>query len=160
MTSEQIPVNRKDDEQKITAKLSISERRKLVHTLDLQGFTNQEIADQVGVSLSSVEKDLHEARQSVRDWFSQLGSEERYLAFVDAILHIDAVQKQLWKMTREEKDPNEKAKLFEQITENAVKKAGLFKTSQSYLTSYYFNQQDNPQAMVGLLGGNSSFMHK
>ena len=115
MTPEQIPQNRKDDEQKITVKLSVSDRRKLVHTLDLHGYTNQEIAEQVGVSLSSVEKDLSETRQSIREWFSQLGSEERYMAFVDAILHIDAVQKQLWKMTREEKDPKEKAKLFEVI---------------------------------------------
>ena len=138
----QINENRKNDEQKITVKLSISERRKLVHTLDLQGFTNQEIADHVGVSLSTVEKDLSETKQSIREWFSQLGSEERYLAFVDAILHIDAVQKQLWKMTRDEKDPKEKAKLFEQITDNAVKKAGLFKTSEAYLTGYYFKQKD------------------
>jgi len=110
--------------------------------LDLQGYTNQEIADHVGVSLSSVEKDLSETRQSIREWFSQLGSEERYMAFVDAVLHIDSVQKQLWKMTREEKDPKEKAKLFQQITDNAEKKVGLFKTSEAYLTGYYFKQKD------------------
>ena len=138
----QINQNRKDDEQKFEVKLSISDRRKLVHTLDLQEYTNQEIADQVGVSLSSVEKDLSETRQSIREWFSQLGSEERYMAFVDAVLHIDSVQKQLWKMTREEKDPKEKAKLFQQITDNAEKKVGLFKTSEAYLTGYYFKQKD------------------
>jgi len=138
----QINQNRKDDEQKFEVKLSISDRRKLVHTLDLQEYTNQEIADQVGVSLSSVEKDLCETRQSIREWFSQLGSEERYMAFVDAVLHIDSVQKQLWKMTREEKDPKEKAKLFQQITDNAEKKVGLFKTSEAYLTGYYFKQKD------------------
>ena len=138
----QINQNRKDDEQKFEVKLSISDRRKLVHTLDLQGYTNQEIADHVGVSLSSVEKDLSETRQSIREWFSQLGSEERYMAFVDAVLHIDSVQKQLWKMTREEKDPKERAKLFQQITDNAEKKAGLFKTSEAYLTGYYFKQKD------------------
>ena len=142
MAPEQIPQNRKNDEQKITVKLNISDRRKLVHTLDLQGFTNQEIAEEVGVSVSSVEKDLCETRQSIREWFSQLGSEERYMAFVDAVLHIDSVQKQLWKMTREEKDPKERAKLFQQITDNAEKKAGLFKTSEAYLTGYYFKQKD------------------
>ena len=160
MTPEQIPQNRKDDEQKITVKLNISDRRKLVHTLDLQGYSNQEIADQVGVSRSSVEKDLCETRQNIREWFSQLGSEDRYLAFVDAVLHIDAVQKQLWKMTRDEKNPKEKAKLFEQITDNAEKKAGLFKTSQSYLTPYYFNQQDNSPTMADILEKNPIFKRK
>ena len=138
----QIPQNRKDNEQNFEVKLNISDRRKLVHTLDLQGYTNQEIADQVGVSLSSVEKDLSEIRQNIREWFSQLGSVERYLAFVDAVLHLDAVQKQLWKMTREEQDSKERAKLFQQITDNAEKKAGLFKTSEAYLTGYYFKQKD------------------
>jgi hypothetical protein len=138
----QINQNRKDDTQNFEVKLSISDRRKLVHTLDLQGYTNQEISDQVGVSVSSVEKDLCETRQNVREWFSQLGSEERYMAFVDAVLHIDSVQKQLWKMTRDEKDPKERAKLFQQITDNAEKKAGLFKTSEAYLTGYYFKQKD------------------
>ena len=138
----QINQTRKDDTQKFEVKLSISDRRKLIHTLDLQGFANQEIADQVGVSLSSVEKDLSEIRQNIREWFSQLGSVERYLAFVDAVLHLDAVQKQLWKMTREEQDSKERAKLFQQITDNAEKKAGLFKTSEAYLTGYYFKQKD------------------
>jgi hypothetical protein len=81
-------------------------------------------------------------RQNIRDWFSQLGSEERYLAFVDAVIHIDAVQKQLWKMTRDEKNQKERARLLVQITDNAVKKAGLFKTSEAYLTRYYFKQED------------------
>ena len=146
MTREQIDSkyeNRKNQKQKLTVeKMSISNRRKLVHSLDLQGFSNQEISEQMNVSLSTVEKDLNEMRQSIREWFSELGSEERYLAFIDAVIHIDIVQKQLWKMTREEKDQKEKVKLLGQITDNAVKKAGLFKTSEAYLTAYYFKQKD------------------
>ena len=96
----------------------------------------------MNISLSTVEKDLSEMRQSIRDWFSELGSEERYVAFVDAVIHIDTVQKQLWKMTRDEKNQKEKAKLLGQITDNAIKKAGLFKTSDSHLTAFYFKQKD------------------
>lgn len=44
-------------------------------------------------------------------------------------------------MTREKKDQKEKAKLFEQITDNAVKKAELFKISEAYLIGYHFKQQ-------------------
>ncbi|MEC4849113.1 MAG: ECF-type sigma factor [Nitrosarchaeum sp.] len=135
--------NHKNHEEKITVeKLSISARRKLVHSLDLQGFSNQEIAKQLNVSLSTIEKDLNEMKQNIREWFSQLGSEERYLAFIDAVIHIDLSTKQLWKMAREEKDQKEKIKLLDQITNNAVKKAGLFKTSEAYLTTYYFKQKD------------------
>ena len=88
MTDEQVdskPKNRKNSEQKITVgKMSVSARCKLVHSLDLQGFSNHEIAKQVSVSVSTVEKDLSEMRQNIRGWFSELGSEERYLAFVHA----------------------------------------------------------------------------
>jgi len=137
------PKNRKKHEGKNTVKkTSISDRRKLVHSLDLQGLSNREISKQVNISLSTVEKDLSEMRQSIRDWFSELGSEERYVAFVDAVIHIDTVQKQLWKMTRDEKNQKEKAKLLGQITDNAIKKAGLFKTSDSHLTAFYFKQKD------------------
>lgn len=146
MTQEQVDANhknRKNNEQKFTVeKMSVSTRRKLVHSLDLQGFSNQEIAKQANVSLSTVEKDLNEMRQNIREWFSEIGSEERYLAFVDAVIHIDNAQKQLWKMVREEKDQKEKSRLLGQITDNAVKKAGLFKTSDAYLTAYYFKQKD------------------
>ncbi len=146
MTDEQVdskPKNRKNNEQKVTVgKMNVSARCKLIHSLDLQGFSNQEIAKQVNVSVSTVEKDLSEMRQNIRGWFSELGSEERYLAFVDAVINIDTVQTQLWKMVREEKDQKEKVKILEQITNNAIKKAGLFKTSDAYLTAYYFKQKD------------------
>ncbi len=146
MTTEQVDANhknRKNNEQKFTVeKISVSSRRKLVHSLDLQGFSNHEIAKQLNVSLSTVEKDLSEMRQSIREWFSELGSEERYLAFIDAVINIDNVQKQLWKMAREEKNQKEKIKLLGQIIDNAVKKAELFKTSDAYLTAYYFKQKD------------------
>ena len=149
MTPEQIDSkyeNRKNHVQKITAdKKSISNRQKLVHSLDLQGFSNQEIADQINVSLSTVEKDLNEMRQNIRDWFSEIGSEDRYLAFVDAVIHIDMVQKQLWQMAREQKDQKEKVNLLDKITDNAIKKSGLFRTSDAYLTAYYFKQKDISQ---------------
>lgn len=54
--------------------MNVSTRRKLVHSLDLQGFTNQEIAEQVNVSLSTIEKDLSEMRQNIREWFSEIDS--------------------------------------------------------------------------------------
>ena len=92
-----------------------------------------------------VEKDLNEMRQNIRDWFSEIGYEDRYLAFVDAVIDIDMVQKQLWQMTREQKDQKEKVNLLDKITDNAIKKSGLFRTSDAYLTAYYFKQKDISQ---------------
>ena len=89
--------NRKNHEQKLTdtEKKSIDDRRKHAHSLDLQGFTNNEISEKLNVSESTVEKDLHEVRESVRNWFSELGSIDRYQAFVDASIHIEYAQRTL-----------------------------------------------------------------
>lgn len=40
--------------------------------MDLQGSSNQEIANHLSVSLSTIEKDLHEIRQQARDWFKEI----------------------------------------------------------------------------------------
>jgi len=135
--------NRKNHEQKLTAaKKEASDRQKQVHSLDLQGFTNQQIADNLGVSLSTIEKDLHEVRENIRDWFSDIGNLDRYQAFVDAVIHLDSLQRELWKMARDSKDPIEKIKIYDTISKNAIKKTQLFKSSESYLSDYYFKQKD------------------
>jgi IS30 family transposase len=148
MNHQQSKGNRKNQEQNFTVKMTIEERQKTVHSLDIRGFSNQEIADQLKVSLSTVEKDLKECRKNIRDWFSQLGSEERYEALVDATINFDEVQKQLWKMTREEKDPKEKVKLLGKISDISLKKVGLFKNSEPYLTKFYFTQKDLSQKEI------------
>lgn len=148
--SDKTKKNRKHQEQKITvSKKSISERRLSVYSLDLRGYSNKEISSTLSVSLSTVEKDLHEARQSVREWFSALGTEERFLAFIDAIIHLDNALKELWRLSREEKSITDKIKIFGLIANNAVKKAELFKTTDSYLTAYFYKQKDlSPAALA------------
>jgi len=85
---------------------------------------------------------LSESRQSVRDWFSDLGSEEIFIAFVDAVIHIDNTQKELWKLAKVEKDSLKKTKILSSISENAIRKTNLLKTEESFLTEFYFKQED------------------
>ena len=135
--------NRKIQEQKLTdSSKDVDDRRKKVHSLDLQGYTNKEIAEKMGTSESTVEKDLHQTRNCVRNWFSELGNVDRYQAFVDAVLQVDQVLKELWQMARNEKDAAKKSRILNNIADNAVKKANLFKTSEAYLTTFYFKQKD------------------
>ena len=136
--------NRKNHEQKLTdtEKKSIDDRRKHAHSLDLQGFTNNEISEKLNVSESTVEKDLHEVRESIRNWFSELGSTDRYQAFVDASIHIEYAQKELWRILRDEQDSLKKSKILSIIVENATKYTELYKSSESYLNSFHFRQKD------------------
>ena len=134
---------RKNQEQEFTgSKKLLASRKKLAYSLDLQGKTNKEIAELLGVSLSTVEKDLHHCREHARDWFSEIGSTDRYLAFVDATLNLDEIQKDLWRLATLEKDTMKKVKLLSKIADNSIKKAHMYKSTESYLTDFYFKQKD------------------
>ena len=57
------------DQQKIKhIKENIEKRRNLVYQLSLQGYSNNEIARQLQVSLSTIEKDLHHMRWHCLKW--------------------------------------------------------------------------------------------
>jgi len=47
-------------------------RRKQVYLLKIRRYKNQEIANKVGVSLSTIEKDLKELRYQLKDWFIEV----------------------------------------------------------------------------------------
>jgi len=141
--TKKIEQNRKNQAQEFTgSKKLLAARRKLVYSLNLQGKTNKEIAELLGVSLSTIEKDLNHSREYVRDWFSEIGSTDRYLAFIDATLNLDEIQKELWRLATIEKDPMKKVKLLSKIADNSIKKAHMYKSTESYLTNFYFKQKD------------------
>jgi len=135
--------NRKKQEQDLTgSKKSLEERRKLAYSLDLRGKNNIEIAEQLGVSLSTVEKDLHWCREHVRDWFSEIGSTERYCVLVDALIHFKNVKRDLWTLYYKEKDNLKASNLLCKIAEIVVKENNLYKTPESLLTDFHFKKKD------------------
>ena len=141
--------NRKKYEQKITVEEKtvskqneINDRRKKSYALDLQGFSNKEIANKIDCSLSTVEKDLREARNNVRTWFADIANNDRFQALIDAVFHIDLVQKEAWKLYRDEQESKEKRMILQLIVDNAVKKKDLFNNGENYFTPYFLNQMD------------------
>ena len=65
--------NRKNHEQKLTVeKTNKLERQKQAYTYRLQGHKNEEIANKLNVSLSTIEKDIHEIKEKSLDWFKLL----------------------------------------------------------------------------------------
>jgi len=88
--------NRNKHAQKFTdSKENIDQRRKKVYSLHLVSYTNKEIADNLQVSLSTVEKDLHAVNGSIRDWFGDIGSKKRFKAAIDADIYFNHVLKEL-----------------------------------------------------------------
>lgn len=120
--------NRKNQEQKITGlKEKIEERRKKVYLLDLQGFSNQEIANQLGVSLSTVEKDLHYMKYYCVKWYRDLAQDGSGVRLVESCSQIDIVQKELWDLYRKEKLASTKKRILDSIVANSLKKREFFK---------------------------------
>jgi len=125
------PQNRKNHEEKITVKkLSQFERQKIVYLLDLQGFSNKGISEKLDVSLSTVEKDLHQIKEKARDWFFQLNLHGMGKSLADACVQIDEAQKELWRICRNTDDENIRIKTLNSIANLTMKKKELFWTTQ------------------------------
>ena len=125
--------NRKEQEQKVTVLTDkIDERRYKVYLLNLQGFSNKEIAENLGTSLSTIEKDLHHMRYFSIKWFKEVVDGDRTKSFLDSCNQIDLVQTELWKMYRIEKDVIAKKRILDSIVSNSIKKEQGFKLRNGY----------------------------
>ncbi len=115
--------NHKIDEQNFTGiKSAIEKRRYKVYLLNLQGFSNNEIAKEINVSLSTIEKDLHYMKYYCIKWTKEILDYGRGKPILDICNQIDLVQQELWKLYRIEKDVNTKKRILDSIVSNSIKK--------------------------------------
>ena len=119
--------NRKNDEQKFTVQEKIIDRQQKVYQLHLQGYTNQEIADKLNVSLSTIEKDLHYIKNEWRDRLKLLIKTGYYELYLDTRTQTDMVLKELWQMYVKEDNVEIKSDLLSSIFEKSVKMLAVFK---------------------------------
>ena len=135
--------NRKEQEQKVTVLTDkIDERRYKVYLLNLQGFSNKEIAENLGTSLSTIEKDLHHMRYFSIKWFKEVVDGDRTKSFLDSCNQIDLVQTELWKMYRIEKDVIAKKRILDSIVSNSIKKEQGFKLRNGYSGDWADRQRE------------------
>ncbi len=115
--------NHKIDEQNVTGiKSAIEKRRHKVYLLNLQGFSHNEIAKEINVSLSTIEKDLHYMKYYCIKWTKEILDYGRGKPILDICNQIDLVQQELWKLYRIEKDVNTKKRILDSIVSNSIKK--------------------------------------
>ena len=134
--NEIVPETRKNQEQKITAlKDRIEDRRRRVYQFDLQGFSNDEIANKLDVSLSTIEKDLHYMRYYCLKWSKEMLEIDYAKPLVDSTNQIEIVQKELWGLFRDEEDGIKKKKILDSIIIAAEKKVNLSKSAMNFSLS-------------------------
>ena len=115
--------NRKIYAQKFTAhKEKIEERRKKVSFLDSQGFSNEEMAKQLVVSPSTIEKDLHHMKYYYLKWSQEMLELDYMKPLLEAKAQLDFIQKELWIMYRKEENDEVKRQILNSITSIATKK--------------------------------------
>jgi len=125
--NEIVPETRKNQEQKLTVlKESIEERRRQVYLLDLQGFSNSEIATTLQVSLSTIEKDLHFMKYYSSKWYQEIFSTGLSNPLLDYCNQTEIVQRELWKMFRDEEKTTVRKSLLDSIISNSTKKRDYF----------------------------------
>ena len=103
----------------------IDERRNKIYKMKLQGYAEQEIADELKISLSTVEKDVHHMKFYCLKWSKDIITESTRKPFVDAYTQIEIVQKELWTIYRAEKDNKIKKRILDAIITNSLKQDKL-----------------------------------
>ena len=110
-----------EEEKTISTTEKIKLRQHDVHLLHLRGFNNKEISDKLEVSLSTVEKDLHQVRQEIKSWLQDFRSEGVYCSFRDSYEQLEQIQKELWKKFQEEKDTKMQIKIVDSLADKITK---------------------------------------
>ena len=110
----------------------IEYRRKRVYLLKIQGCTNQKIADKIGTSVSTIEKDLGAIRNHMREWYVEIAYLDKKSAFVSSILQMDVVLRNLWRLFYQETNSAESRKILSQITDTASKKVQMFESVKKF----------------------------
>lgn len=117
--------NRKNLEQNFT----VEDRQIEAYKMDIQGYKDREIAKKLGVSVSTIEKDLKKFKGEITSKLREMENRGLNRALYDAILQLNLVRDELWQIYSQEKDSLRKQKLLDSIANNAVNKLEMIKNA-------------------------------
>lgn len=120
-----------DNSKSTAAQDKIYYRRKRVNQLRLRGYTNKQIAGQIGCDLSTVEKDLHVTRELSRQWYEEDSITEYCQSLNDSIVLYDNTIEDLRILYQNEADSELKLRILAKITEFEGKKTQLYEKTRA-----------------------------
>lgn len=120
--------NRKIQEQKITGlKETINSRRLDVFKLKIQGHSNQEIADNLKVSLSTVEKDVSRIKDYSFRLFNDLKEAGVITVIAKSYAQIEIIEAKLWETYKKNEGKADfQIAVLKNITDLTFRKMELF----------------------------------
>jgi len=113
-------------------------RRDRVNRLKIRGYTNIEISEKVGCSLSTIEKDLQIIRERSKKWYADESIKDYCQSIQDYIIFYDNAIEDLQILYNECIDIKYKLEIISKISEFEERKIYLYektKSVQNYLGS-------------------------
>ena len=98
------------------SKLAIQSRQRRIHQLKVQEYSDQEISEKTGFSLSTIEKDLHVIREKTREWYEEEAIKDYCESLQDSIIICDVAINNLQILYDECDDVDSKIKILNSIS--------------------------------------------
>lgn len=128
---ETIPNITLDNSKTTPSQDKIHYRRKRINQLRLRGYTNKQIADQIGCDLSTVEKDLHTIRELSRQWYDEDAIMEYCQSLNSAIVICENTVEELQVLYENETNLELKLQILTKITEIEDKKIRIYEKTRA-----------------------------
>ena len=106
-------------------------RRDRINRLRISGYTNMKIAEKVGCSLSTVEKDLQIIRERSKKWYSEESIKDYCQSIQNFIIFYDNAIEDLQILFNESADVKEKIEILDKIVEFKERKLELYLKTKS-----------------------------
>ena len=106
-------------------------RRDRVNRLRISGYSNKQIAIEIGCSLSTVEKDLQIIRERSKKWYADESIKDYCQSIQDLVIFYDNAIEDLQILYHESSDAKEKILILDRISEYNQKKIGLYEKTKS-----------------------------
>jgi hypothetical protein len=106
-------------------------RRDRVNRLRIRGYSNNEISEKIGCSLSTVEKDLQDIRERSRKWYESESIIDFCQSLNDSIILCDNAIEDLKILYSEYSDLDSKIKILNTISDFEERKIKLYNKTRS-----------------------------
>ena len=115
----------------IPSKDKIKFRRDRINRLRIRGYSNCDVARQIGCSLSTVEKDLSEIRKRSKSWYEKESITDFCQSLYDSIVLCDNAIEDLQILFLESNDLQSKIEILNSISHFEERKTELFQKTNA-----------------------------
>lgn len=105
-------------------------RRKKIWDLYIQGYTQQQIAEKLGMSIKTISRDFQELKKESKEWMNTLPEGEIQLHHKRNLEMIERVQQELWQIYEKTENENTKIKILGIIAAKCKIQSDLFTSNK------------------------------